>query len=743
MFEWLFGQPWTAFAKGGVVLLRAWPLWLLLLAAAAGCALLAALTLRTRTSRRAVLWALQGAFLGVLLLALWRPAVSFSTLKPQANVVTVLVDDSRSMAIREDGRSRSEAAAAVLNGGVLKGLRDRFQVRLYRFSSYPERIQGADALRAGGTATRIGEALSQVASDAPALPIGAVLLLSDGGDNSGAVDPETVARLRRYRIPVHTVGFGREAQAHDIEITGASLPARTLTGSRVMAAVSLRSAGYAGRRARIVLRDGAKVVASRDVTLKNGEQAETLAFSAGQPGARAVEAAVEPLEGEENAANNRLNRLLAVEPRKPRILYVEGEPRWEYKFLRRAVEDDGTIEVVSILRTSQNKLYRQGIKDPGELESGFPTTAEELFAFDGLILGSVDAGWFTPGQQGLIRDFADRRGGGVLFLGGRASLADGGYGPTPLADLVPAALPEKHGTFHRDPATLTLTAAGRESALLRLVEAADANAARWTTMPPLADYQELGKPKPGATVLAEMSAGGRTGLPLLVIQNYGRGRTAVLATGGTWRWQMRQDHADQTHETFWRQVLRWLVTDTPGRVTVTTPKNVLSDEQRLPLRAEVRDKAYRPVTDARVEARLIGPGGESSAVELLPKSDERGVYVADTTAAAPGSYVAEVAASRGNEDLGRDVITVRREDGVAENFRTEQNRELLERLAEQTGGRYYRPQAASKLGREIEYSEAGITVRQTRDLWNVPAMLLLALALRSAEWLLRRKWGWV
>jgi len=93
------------------------------------------------------------------------------------------------------------------------------------------------------------------------------------------------------------------------------------------------------------------------------------------------------------------------------------------------------------------------------------------------------------------------------------------------------------------------------------------------------------------------------------------------------------------------------------------------------------------------------------------------------------------------EEIGHDVVTFRREDGVAENFHTSQNKELLQKLSEQTGGRYYKPDEASKLTNEISYSEAGITARETRDLWDMPIVFLLLLMLRSAEWLLRRKWG--
>jgi len=254
------------------------------------------------------------------------------------------------------------------------------------------------------------------------------------------------------------------------------------------------------------------------------------------------------------------------------------------------------------------------------------------------------------------------------------------------------------------------------------------------------DYQDAGTAKPGAAVLAQMSEGTRT-LPLLVTENYGRGRTAVLATGGTWRWQMSMPLGDTSHVMFWQQLLRWLAADTRGPVVASVPNPTLLDDGHVHLSAEVRDKDYVPATNARVQAHILGPGKLAVQIELNPVPNTPGSFQADWTAAQPGSYLTEVTAQRGAEVLGRDVLTFQRLDGVAENFHTEQNRELLERLATQTGGRYWRPQELSGLAAAIPYSEAGITVRDLKELWNLPAVFLAILALKMAEWLLRRRWG--
>jgi hypothetical protein len=204
---------------------------------------------------------------------------------------------------------------------------------------------------------------------------------------------------------------------------------------------------------------------------------------------------------------------------------------------------------------------------------------------------------------------------------------------------------------------------------------------------------------------------------------------------------MLQDARDRSHEIFWTQLLRWLVSGTPGPVSGASPKTLLSDEGKVRLRAEVRDAAYRPVSGAHVEARIVGPAGASGTVQLAPQTLEEGVYTGEWNAEQPGSYVAEIVANQDQKELGRDAVMFRREDGVAENFHLNQNRELLEKLAEQTGGRYFTPRSAGQLTRDISYSEAGISTRETRDLRDMPIIFFLALLLRASEWTLRRKWG--
>lgn len=747
MFEFLFKYPASVFSKGTFVLLGSWPGWVLLAAIFGAAGVLAAVIFPSRLLRSvtgiraAVLWLLQSALVAVLLLLLWEPAISVTALRPQQNIIAVVIDDSRSMATPDTGAAREQQAVKLLKSQLLPALQKRFQVRLYRLSSGIQRIRDTSALQAAGPSTQIGAGLRQLADEAATLPIGAVVLLSDGSDTSGGIDLSTLTELRRRHLPVNTIGFGKEALANDVELESLDVPQKALVNSRLQARVTIRQDGFNGRRGTLVIASDGRVVASRDVVLgKHPEQVEMLEFNAGKAGVKRIEAKLQPLPGEENRQNNQLTRVLSVSGEKRRILYVEGEPRWEYKFLRRAVEDDPAIEIVSMLRTTQNKIYRQGLSNPNELADGFPIKPEDLFKYQGLILGSIESGFFSITQRDPIKQFVDRRGGGELFLGGRWALADGGYDIAPFTELLPVNLPRRKNTFHRQLVVAELTDQGKESLICRIEDDPLKSIDHWENLPYLANYQDAGTPKRGAVVLARVNASGNR-LPLLITENYGRGRTAVFATGGSWRWRMQQPLSDVSQETFWRQLLRWIAGATPSRVVASTPNSQLKDDGKIQLRAEVRDQSYFPTSDADVGATIIGPDGSESSTTLHPEPLTQGIYSADWSASKPGSYIAEITAKRGSSELGRDVLTFTREDGIAENFHREQNRDLLQNLADQTGGQYYTPRNAKRLAEEVRFSQAGITSREMKELWDMPAIFLVLLALRSCEWLLRRKWG--
>ena len=433
-------------------------------------------TPRIRNWRVWAICALEAAMAILLLTLLWEPAITVAELKSQQNIIAVLMDDSRSMGIADagtDGKTARETAAVkALEDGVLPGLAEEVPgagvpvgqpLDAGGEAGPVESRCAGDAHQCGAAATGVGDGGPAGGRGGAVERWGSELGRDRSGDDHAAAQPQASGAYDRLR---------QEKAAHDLEIDDVAVGAKAMAGSRMTATVSFHQRGYAGQKTTLEVKDGDKLLAAKDVTLAadGTEQSETMFFNAGDAGVKSIGFALEPFPSEESAANNAVTRLVDVSSEKRRILYVEGEPRWEYKFIRRGEDDDKGLQVVSMLRTTENKIYRQGISDPSELADGFPTKAEDLFKYDGIIIGSVEAGYFSPVQQELLREFVDRRGGGILFLGGRFSLGDGGWATSGAADLLPTFLPAEKGTFHRDAATVELTAAGAESPITRLLD---------------------------------------------------------------------------------------------------------------------------------------------------------------------------------------------------------------------------------------------------------------------------------
>src|SRR5215469_5892188 len=338
MFQFLFKYPAPVFTKGRLVLLSTWPTWLLpvlIVAASGGLALFFRWRLgrsETKLSGLQVgaIWATQSALLALLLLLLWQPAVIVGELGSHQNIIAIVVDDSRSMGIADsDGKTREAAAIAALDGGVLAGLRQRFQTRIYRLGREITPVDSPHDIAPGDVATHIDHGLEQLARETEDLPVGAIVLLSDGSENSAGlggseIGTDALHMLKERRLPVHTVGFGMPEHAHDVEIEDVSLPANAVANARIATTVTLVQHGYAGQKTTLTVRDGDKAITQRDIRLgSDGRlQSEPLFFPAGSAGTKNLTFAVEPLSGEESLANNAITRSFLVRDAKRRILYV-------------------------------------------------------------------------------------------------------------------------------------------------------------------------------------------------------------------------------------------------------------------------------------------------------------------------------------------------------------------------------------------------------------------------------------
>ena len=740
MLEFLFKYPAQAFAESRFVLASGWPLWLLVLLGVVCAALVVAGLYLRRDSlklwQHTILGLLQTAMLALVLFVVWQPALVNERLLKGENAVAVMLDTSASMAVADGETTRMAQARAVLSQDNLKLLADSYQVLPYGFADQAHSIPSFDqsALPAPGLATVLGQSILQTLRGASTESLGAIVVVSDGADNKGAISQQELAEIAGFGVPIHTIGIGRESMPEDLELESVQLPAKALPGSTLTARVSIRH-DQAGT-ARLKVYNGDTFLKAQEVTLdatqKSTQALVTIDIT--DPGQLDLRFVLDPIAGERDLANNSRSHVVDVPEGKYRILYVEGEPRWEYKFMQRALGEDPSIQLTTLLKVTPNKYYRQGINDPKELEKGFPTEKKDLFIYDALIIGSVNVAEFTAEQQELIHDFVSERGGTLMMIAGLHGLGLGGWGESMISEVLPSHLSLENATFVRKQVPVAITASGRSAPMLKLSDNDAENVKLWGELPAIADYQNLGPLRPAATTLLEAIVEEKP-QPLLVTQPYGRGHSVILATGGTWRWQMNLPVEDQRHETFWRQLTRDLVANSPRPFEVSSEL----EGQNIRVHAELRDTDLPENQGVAITAVASSANGELVNVELLPVAAKAGSYEAAFTPKGAGLYNIEAISRKGDKAIN-SVRSAVRFDQNAEAFNVRQNRALLERLSEMTKGQYWQTDQWSKLVEAISYSRAGITEQQINYLWDAPFFFLMLALLKTVEWLLRRYW---
>jgi uncharacterized membrane protein len=697
---------------------------------------------------RVVLVALRSALLLILLFCLLRPTLMLKASVPQQNFVGVLVDDSRSMTIADvGGQPRTTFVQQQLSAPGAKlaaDLSKKFVLRYFTFSSSADRVASPAALRYNGTSTRLGPALERARDELAGLPLAGLVLVTDGADTSDATLDAPLASLKARQIPVFPVGLGQERFSKDIQVTRVETPASVLKGTSLVVDVVLTQTGYAGRSVPLTVEDSGHIVDREDVTLPGDGESSTVRvhFMANDAGPRVFRFSVAPQDGEQVTQNNVRDALIEVQDRVEKVLYYEGEPRFEYKFIRRAVQDDKNLQVVGLDRTAENKYYRQGVSNPDEHAGGFPKTREELFAYRAIILGSIEAAAFTPEQQRMLADFVNKRGGGLLMLGGRRSFAEGGWAGTPVAEALPVVLDSRRQPSYFSELSVEPTRAGALFPVTQIADTEEASLAKWQSMPQVSTVNPIHEAKPGATVLLTAPDKNQQQI-VLAYQRYGRGKTIAFPIQDSYLWRMdaKIPVTDTTHTMFWRRMVRWLVDAVPDQVNISTARDRFEPGESVRLTAEVLDAAYSEVNDAQVEAEVTSPSGKTTALPMEWTVEHDGEYGAAFGADEPGLYAITVTATRDGKAIGTSVKHIRVSAGDAEYFDANMRAPLLKRIADETGGRFFTAADASQLPDAISYSGRGVTIVEERDLWDMPILLILALALMAAEWGYRRSRG--
>ena len=756
-FEWLFKYPREAYAQGELAFagdfgVLWWVAAVVLLTLGVVFGRRAA---RFSMLRRATVYLLQIAAIAVLLTLIAEPVLEVTRLAPGANTVAVLVDSSESMALPAGttGQTRMGVAKRLI-GDEIEPASGGSQVALFHFSDALRQANDVAELHAEGERSRLLESVADLATHYDRGALAAVIVVTDGAHNGGSVGWETLAETG---IPVHAIGIGPPEIPGDVELAELVLPSRASPHTQVTARLVIRhSSAAAGEEIRLRVLDGESVLAAESIALDPSSPTVTtdIAFPGGGAGLKEVTVALEAHPGDPLPGNNVQSALLDVDRNRYRVLYLEGEPRWEFKFIRRAAAEDDDIELVTWLRTTPRKTYRQGTSDPDELADGFPESLEALYRYDMVIIGSLPATSLDDEQHDWLARFVAQRGGGLLALAGRYALDNGGWDVKPVAQALPVAIARSGEvlSYQRGNYRVHPTDDGLRSVLTD-IGPMESREGAWETLPMLADHQLLGTPKPGATVILEAFGGierrgtdvvvrGAPAKPLLVTQPYGYGRTAVLATASTWRWRMRTPPEDTRHSLFWRHLIRHFA----GAALPRRSLSLVADGDALDVRVALKNPRFEPLTDTAVTVRVTAPDGEAFDA-TLPRIVGESAFGETLPATKPGIYRVEMAGIAGPAPIaegGRpDALAALARVGETnlEQFAATLNEPLLRRIAETTGGAYWRPDDLSGLADALAFSSAGIHERQQLPLWNAPFLFVLLVLLKCTEWSLRRYWG--
>ena len=702
---------------------------------------------------RRVLAAVRLVALAVLAFCLLRPVLVLSSVVPQQNFLGVLIDDSRSMQIADrDETARLqfvEDQLATTDGELRSALNERFSLRFFGFSSETDRLDVVNELGYSGTRTHLGQALERAHDELSGVPLSGLVVITDGADNAEDGLGESLLPIQAAGVPVFTVGLGREEFDRDIQLGRVETPRRVLKGASLVTDLVVTHRGYRGETVTVQAEDEGRIVGSEEVVLAGDGEPQTvrLRFTAGEEGPRLFTFRVSPQPGEMVTQNNIRDSLVVVEDREEKLLYFEGEPRFEVKFLRRAVSDDENLHVSILQRTAENKFMRLDVEGPDDLVGGFPRTRAELYQYRGIILGSIEANYFTPDQLRMIADFVNHRGGGLLMLGSHRSFGQGGYAGTPVADVLPVVLDETRSDGDESffvEVGVEPTRAGAAHAATQIADTEDASAARWRELPPITIVNPITEVKPGATtLLTSDTTNGNEELVVLAFQRYGAGKVLAFPVQDSWMWQMHADIAvdDMTHETYWRRMLRWLVDGVPDQVVVNLPQDRVQLEETVSLLAAVGDANFEELNNSSVMASVTDPNGEFTDLSMEWTAENDGEYRTSFTPTTEGFYEVHVEAMSGDEVIGEDTAYVQVSPSDTEFYDSTMRTPLLERVAEETGGRFYTPDTVASLPEDIQYVGGGVTVVEEHDLWDMPALLFLLGTLVLGEWGYRRLRG--
>lgn len=762
-------------------------------------------------SKRTILTILRAMALFLLLVMIFQPYLYMEVSLQRENHVGILVDTSKSMSFsdvynkksirqnvqrlisdkntRQSPKNLQKYSRLDLVNRLFKKQKDdlltpmqnKQQTYIAPFSDtlLKQQDKPTFTIHEQGNATAIGDSIHQFTNKLRGQQISSILLLTDGQNNAGA-DPLMVARNiseKRGSIPVYPVAVGNPYQPIDIQLTDLQAPDVVQAGDFVSFQTTLKSIGNYKRKPvvhiKLINQKTDELLQEKKIAIE-GTQKETLRWKPEEAGNYPLKILVEPLESEITEENNSLTHSLQVVDEKIRVLYVEGLPRYQFRFLKNAIIRDRSLKVQVLLK-SAHKNYVQPSSPDLEPLTEFPGTIEKLAKYDVVIIGDIGPyDLQSPGQDPEtnfenLHTFVEELGGGVLFLGGSENNPHD-YLNTPIYSLLPVIVDPDSDNTKSNPFHMKLSPIWKQFPILKVLPKQDARQNRllWETppkssdgnlgTPPLQQYIPVEKTRPGARAIAvhpqDTNSKGEP-RPIISLQQSGKGRTMFLATDDTWRW--RKIVGDRYFYSFYGKVLRWLrggKLQGNKRYSLSVNQRNYNLGEQVRFKAEILNQNYEPLEEDSVLAHVYAHKTKTEQTVKLKQAEQPGMFKGSFRPKKLGNYRSWIGSlpdnpdeSSGEQNYAEESFRV-----VQKNLETQDpsvNVPLLKDLAQNTGGKFFffhelpliqsqsEKQSIPKL---VRGKSKSVKFKSRRDgLWDAPLIIILFTLLLGGEWYLRKQ----
>lgn len=778
---------------------------------------------RTSLGRRIVLAGLRFSILALVAAVLCGPALVLERVRVEASHVALLVDTSLSMA-RKDGdaaktESRMESLSAAMrhdDSAALRTLLARNGLEVLSFSGHVETrafaasaeelkgiVDAMNQLQPEGGSTDLAGAISQTVQRSQGRRLAAIVLASDGRASAGGSLADALDSARGRQIPIYPLRLGSTSRVVDAEVATLRAEPTVYLQDQVVVEAKICVSGADGAPMAVTVKlfeeRTVTPVATRTLTLATSPQPDAnrpagsssttdfaepacgtveLRAKPKQPGTIRYRIEVEALPGEEIQDNNVDSIDVAVRDARLRVLFVEGYPRYEYRYLKNALLREPTIDLSVLLLEADDQFVQEGT-DPVRR---FPETPEELSRFDAVVFGDVDprGGWLSAAQSNMLLDFVGNEGGGFGIIAGERFAPQRFLGST-LEKLIPVRIDREFLGHYETALTegfkVVLTPEGRATRLFQVSGAAgqsdtDGNAAEvFDGLPELYWIAQTLGAKPGATVLAHHPTlrtrverhENAQALPILVLARYGAGRILFQGTDDTWRWRRHRvaglPAGELLHDVYWMQLARML---SPAHRAGANPRFLIrTDRRAYPFGTRVRTEVE--VLDSQLLSQLgdnvrlslqdisgASDGESQTAAErgfLVNRLDagrrsaESSIFETAFTPMNPGRYQLKLddVVSRPGERNMAATFKVDRPD--LESRRPDADHATLEAIAQATGGEVLELNQLASSFANIRDRSAQTPDDVVEPLSDSKLVLILFALMIGLEWTLRKVFG--